>query len=383
MRIEWQSSARTWTQFESSLPSWKVEPVAIKVEKNDSKVEGFPVFEKLVELSWINRTTDEVIADLGLEKMTNQNWEVKFWDWNQNTMWDWFGLCYKFLFSNYHRRWAYIKVWEKEIYGQVNVDSRRFHMKTSAWILSMPSITVSDQFSGENKNVFFPLCALLTEWEQALFELYRSANVSEDTAQLEMQIMRLLEQLVVANNKKATISESNAQFADIEAMCKNCWTIKKLFVEDGKLVLEFDWRTAMDSDGDINWMVLPPVKLLIDLRNFSVRGNRCRHPHVMWDYTLCMGWTLTDLVQNCVTKRDLKTLVWGMIEFGNSWTSTDAGDSDRNPAKCIMRYVSDMWAPDWNALPVSAERIKQTLEEFWYEVEELGNSFANLFHNEE
>jgi hypothetical protein len=52
--------------------------------------------------------------------------------------------------------------------------------------------------------------------------LYRSANVSEDTAQLEMQIMRLLEQLVVANNKKATISESNAQFADIEAMCKNC-----------------------------------------------------------------------------------------------------------------------------------------------------------------
>lgn len=96
----------------------------------------------------------------------------------------------------------------------------------------MPSITVSDQFSGENKSVFFPVSALLTEDEQALFELYRHANVNEDTAQLEMQIMRLLEQLAVANGKNTTVSETNAQLADIETMCKNCGTIKKLCVDD-------------------------------------------------------------------------------------------------------------------------------------------------------
>lgn len=383
MRLEGQTPARTWTQFESNLPAGKIEPVSVEVKENDTKVEGMAVFESLVKMSWIDRTPDQVVEDLNLEKMTNQDWEVKFWDWNHNNLLDRFWLSRKFLFNNYQGRWAYIKVGEKEIYGQVNVDDRRVKMKTPEWILTMPSITVSDQFSGENKSVFFPVSALLTESEQALFELYRHVNVNEDVAQLEMQIMRLLEQLAVANGKNATISETNTQLADIETMCKNCGTIKKLCVEDWKLVLEFDWRIAMDSDGNTNWMVLPPVKILIDLRSFTVRWNRTFHPHVMSDYTLCMGGRLTELVQDCITKRDLKTLVGGMIEFWNSRTSSDAGESDRHPAGCIVRYNRDMWPIDWTNLPVSIDDIKRTMENRWRGIEELGPDFVDLFHNEE
>ena len=51
MRLEGQTPARTWTQFESSLPAGKIEPVVVKVEKNDNKVEGIAVFECLVKMS--------------------------------------------------------------------------------------------------------------------------------------------------------------------------------------------------------------------------------------------------------------------------------------------------------------------------------------------
>ena len=51
MRLEGQTPARTWTQFESSLPAGKIEPVSVEVKENDTKVEGMAVFECLVKMS--------------------------------------------------------------------------------------------------------------------------------------------------------------------------------------------------------------------------------------------------------------------------------------------------------------------------------------------
>ena len=104
-------------------------------------------------------------------------------------------------------------------------------MKTSEGILTMPTIAIADRFTQERKYVFFPMSALLSEEEQALFELYRTAP-SVDTANLEMQIMKLLEELAVVRNKNSTISESNRQFAEIEEMCRTSGVIDKLYVED-------------------------------------------------------------------------------------------------------------------------------------------------------
>lgn len=381
VRVNWHTVARSWTQFESQLPQWKIEPVSVEVKENDTKLEGYQVFEKLVELSGIEQTPDQVISDLWFEKMTNSQWELKFWnEWN-NELIDRFGLCQKFLSRNYHRRWAYVKVWDKELYGMCQVWTRRFHMRTPEGILTMPAMWIADQRTGENNYVFFPVKALLSESEQALFELYRTAQPTSpgQRAILEREIMERLTRLSELKDTPQTILDTNTTFNEIEAMCKNSGVIKKLYIQDWKLVLDFDWRVVMDSDQERNWMVLPPFSLLIDLRNYTVRWNRCYHPHIMWDYSLCMGWRLTDLVQKCITERDLKTLVGGMIDFGNSWTSSDADDSDRHPADCILRYYQDNGVADWTAIPVTKEDIEDTLYERGYERSDLGSSFSHLF----
>lgn len=68
-----------------------------------------------------------------------------------------------------------------------------------------------------------------------------------------------------------------------------------------------------------------------------------------------------------------------MIDFGNSWTSSDADDSDRHPADCILKYYQDNGVPDWNAIPVTKEDIEDTLRERGYDRTDLGSSFSHLF----
>jgi hypothetical protein len=47
-----------------------------------------------------------------------------------------------------------------------------------------------------------------------------------------MQIMRLVEQLSLAKNKRASVIETNGQFAEIEEMCRTSGVIEKLYVQD-------------------------------------------------------------------------------------------------------------------------------------------------------
>lgn len=373
MRIQGQQ-VRTWQQFESQLPNWKIEPVSIGATENNTEVKGIDVFYSLVKLSGIDRTPEEIYSDLGLEEFKNSEWEWRFWDKSNRELLDWFWLCERFLTRHYHRRWAYVKSWNKEMYGQVNVSSRHFHMKTPEGVLEMPATFIADQISGENKYVFFPMKALLSDWEQAMFELYRNSRVSNnEIATLEQQIMMLLEKLAIAQKEQPqTIVETNWQFAEIEQMCKDSWVITKLSVNDWRLALDFGWRKVMDTDWEMNGMILPPFALLIDLRNYTVRGSAQRHPHIMSDNSLCMGWRLTDLAHKCVVDRDLKTLVGAMIDFGNSWTSSDAGESDRHPAECIINYVNHNQV-DWNNVPVDLDDIVRTLNDRWYGVGECGN----------
>jgi len=377
VRVNGQQVARSWTQFESQLPQWKIEPVSVEVKENDTELEGYPVFEKLVKLSGIDSTPEEVIKDLWFEKFTNSLWELKFWSEGDRLLEDWFWLCLRFLQRNYHRRRAYVKVGDREIYWLVSVGWRRFHMKTPEWTLIMPSMCIADTFTGENKYVFFPMSALLKEEEQALFELYKTTRPSSDTSQLEMQIMSLLEKLTMARSQKPTISETNNVFSDIEEMCRASWTIKRLSVVDWRLVLEFDWRKVIDTDHSYGPMVLPPCKLLIDLRNYTVRWEWRYHPHIMGDNSLCMGWTLTDLVQKCITNRDLKTLVGWMIDFGNSWTSSDAMGCDRCPAGRIERYYENEWI-NWENIPIDLHDIARTFEDCSYSTDTLWSTFNSL-----
>ena len=378
MRVNGTQVARSWTQFESQLPQWKIEPVVVEVEKNDTVIEGYPAFEKLVELSWIGMTPKEILSDLWIEKYTNEEWELKFYDKQNSEFTNEFWICYKFLNRNYHRRWAFVKVGDREIYWMTQVAGRKYKMPTSEWVIVMPAIYIQNHRTGENEYVFFPISALLSDSEQALFELYRRNTVLDNEAvALEQEILNKLVKLSEMRKQVPSIAESNNQFAEIEEMCRASWTIKKLSVVDWRLVLDFDWRKVIDTDHSYSPMVLPPCKLLIDLRNYTVRWEWRYHPHIMSDNSLCMGWNLTDLVQKCIENRDLKTLVGGMIDFGNSWTSSDAAGCDRCPAGRIERYYESVWI-DWENLPIDLHDIARTFEDCGWDTDSLWSTFNSL-----
>ena len=69
-----------------------------------------------------------------------------------------------------------------------------------------------------------------------------------------------------------------------------------------------------------------------------------------------------------------------MIDFGNSWTSSDAGESDRHPAKMIYNYVRDnpMTVEQWKNIPVSVVAIDDTLYERGISTSDLGSAFQQV-----
>lgn len=107
-------------------------------------------------------------------------------------------------------------------------------MKTPDGILTMPAMWIADQRTGENRYVFFPMSALLSESEQALFELYRRAQAISPSqrAQLEREIMERLTRLSELKDTPQTILETNTQFNEIEQMCRDSGVIKKLSIQD-------------------------------------------------------------------------------------------------------------------------------------------------------
>lgn len=107
-------------------------------------------------------------------------------------------------------------------------------MRTPEGILTMPAMWIADQRTGENNYVFFPVKALLSESEQALFELYRTAQPTSpgQRAILEREIMERLTRLSELKDTPQTILDTNTTFNEIEAMCKNSGVIKKLYIQD-------------------------------------------------------------------------------------------------------------------------------------------------------
>jgi hypothetical protein len=88
----------------------------------------------------------------------------------------------------------------------------------------MPATYIQNQQTGESSYVFFPIKALLSEGEQALFELYRTSipvASSNQRAVLEQEIMTRLEKLSILKDEKPTILDTNSQFLKIEQMCKD------------------------------------------------------------------------------------------------------------------------------------------------------------------
>ena len=97
-----------------------------------------------------------------------------------------------------------------------------------------------------------------------------------------------------------------------------------------------------------------------------------------------MGWTLSDMVNTCLNEKSMKWLVECMVQFANSYTSSDCGlqNDDRSPAGCLKRYcyeASCRWDEvDYANLPVRFEDIMKTAIKYWNRPRE---SFWNGFKN--
>ena len=375
-----QQRVRTRTQFESNLPKgWQVEPVPVMVEQNDRIVDDpYDVFKALVELSGIGKTPEQLLRELDIQKLTDDEWNVK-WFANRTMSWlEWIDLAYRFLVAYYDNHYAFIKMGDREIYGQCRVENRgHYKMPTRLWTLVMPYVYI--RTSNENVECFFPIKALLTWNEQGLFSMYRQCwALVNERDQLEKQI---LADLVKLSTVKApqTVIESNKVFADIEQVCQNAWTIKSITIVDNRLYLHFDWRIATDNDGQENWYALPPFELSIDLNNGTVRWNNEYHPHIMSDLSLCMGWTLRDLAQQCVRNKDLYTLVCWMIQFGNSWTSTDVSGWSRHPSNCVKRWISN--GDVAQQLDEISHLPHEMIQAIWHTLNRKFNDYHDRFEN--
>lgn len=374
-----QQRVRTRTQFESNLPKgWQVEPVPVEAEKNDRLVEDpYEVFKALVELSGTEKTPEQILKELDVSKFTDAEGNDK---WFANRTMNWLTgieLPYRFLLAYYDGHYAFVKVWDREIYGQVKVENHwQFKMPTRLWTLVMPYVYI--RTSNENVECFFPLKALLTWNEQGLFAMYRQCGVQIDERdQLEKQILADLVKLSTVK-KPATVIESNKVFADIEQLCQSAGTIKSVGIHDWKLYLTFDWRIATDNSGEEPGLALPPFELSIDLNNGVVRWNRETHPHIMSDLSLCMGGTLRDLAQRCVANKDLYALVSWMVQFGDSWTSEDVWGWSRHPSNCIRRYFESSADALEEVRGLPAEMIRAIWNTYHYKFNDHRDFFVSI-----
>lgn len=355
-----QTRARSWQQFESNLPKgWNVEPVSVGETENNTQVEDwFEVFKILVELSGIDKTWQEVLKELWVE-IYQKDWEDVFyheWEWFV----EWKRLCFIFLKKYYDWRYAFIKMGDREIYGRVRLLAGIYKMPTARWILTMPALQVEPR-NWNDVRCFFPMKALLNDNEWNLFNTFSVCYQGEDMRDwLEKQIIQLLTQLVMTWQPKSII-ETNNVYERIEQLCKDSWVVKKVEIQNNKLTLGFDWRLATDNSEVYGALVLPPVELIIDLQRWNIRWNWQYHPHVLSDNSLCLGWELKNLVDKCLQQKDLYGLVSWIIQFANSWTSNDADNCEREPQRCIKRYV-DEYNPPLEEVHISKEDLKGTME---------------------
>lgn len=343
--------------METDFPNLEINPVSVGATENNTKIEWAEnILKALFEMAKVPETLEQFLARKDLKKATLEDGSVIYIDVNNRMPVE---PIKAFLNDYYAWRWAYLRTPAGDVYGQVVIGGI-WEMATEKGIIEMPTIDVCGQ------KVFFPIDALLTAEEKNLYEIYKDfwTAVNQRDA-LEKQIMDLLTRLSTLSDE-TDIVDSNKFMKEIMDFCEWVWTVRKLSLADWVLNLEFGWRYAIDTDWDgLPFIVLPPCNVFIDLPNHRVRGWRSYHPHILSNRELCMGGVLSDIVNKCLASKSMKWLVEAMVQFWNSYTSSDCGlaNDDRAPAGCVYRFISEYhWdEPDFDQLPVKFSDIMKTL----------------------
>ena len=367
-KTDWTSTANK-VKLETNFPNLDINPTSVGATENNTKIEWVEnILKTLFELSWVQETVEEFLTRKHLQPATLDNWEKVYISTDQYRAID---PISEFLFEYYADKYAYLRTPEFDIYWQVKVIGE-WEMKTEKGIIeNMPLVSINWH------NIFFPVSAILTPEERQLFEMYKQYGwaISErDT--LEKQIMELLIRLSTTTDS-SDIVDSNKFMKEITDFCENAWTVQKLTFQNNKMTIEMGWRYAKDTDWRWeNWVVLPPCELTIDIPNRRVRGWQCYHPHILSGWELCMGWTMTDMVNTALNNKSMKGLVECMVQFWNCYTSSDCGfnNTDRSPYGCLKRYINHCYE-EWRDI------VYDTLPVSFIDVCKTAIKSSNCFYN--
>lgn len=341
--------------METNFPNLEINPVVVGETENHDRIEWVEnTLKALFELSWVEETVEDFLKRVHLQKATLDDGTVLYVDTEGRVPIE---PVKAFLNDYYDRKWAYLRTPTWDLYGQITIGGM-WEMQTEKGIIEMPTVSVNWQ------KVFFPISAILTAEEKGLYEIYKdfwTAVNQKDS--LEKEIMGLLIRLSSLSDW-TDIVDSNQFVKEITDFCRWVGTVKKLSLVDWQLNIDFAWRYAKDTDwSGYEFTVLPPCSVFIDIPNHRVRGGRTYHPHILSNRELCMGWVLTDIVNKCMASKSMKWLVEAMVQFWNSYTSSDCWlvNNDRSPSACVFRYLYEWEINQLSDLPVKATDIVKTL----------------------
>ena len=342
--VEMESDIKEWKPLEpKELVDWEPGEKEITDPRETVAV--------LLKLSNYEQTPEEWFAENWYEVLKNKDWEVRLFcvnSWGIET--DPVKRCIQILYGN---KYAYLKKWEFELYGPVDIKRYVRKLATPYGYITIPIITV------DNTAVLFDSHWCLTDGEKSTYELYNNKTYDYDAMELEKKIMSDL--ILYSTLGQKDMEQSKGIFEKIKKECENTGVLKKITFKDGIFTLDFDWRIWFDTAKKEKPMVFPPFTVKIDFVRKNLSLNWW-HPH-RWQGGFCLGGELTKIRDNCFKNKDIYWLVMWMVQFWQEWNSTDVGHWDRHPWRCIINTWNDWLFSGIDDLPVSKAEIIFTVLE--------------------
>lgn len=328
------------------------EEVADYVCPDKEITDPIEAFGYVLQMAWEGKTAEEWFEEHNIHKWTNEKGESMLMDWS------WYKVDN--LIRNYinHEYWnarrAYVKKDWKEIYWRVSIKPYDSMLETPYGRIVMPIVCV------DSTPMFFKKSGLLTPDQVEVYELYH--NKTEDFDRLEMEKKIMADLILYSQIWTKTIEQSKDVFDRIKKECDKLGCIDSISFREWIFTINFGWRMITDSSGAIPQMVAPPFTMTIDFRNKRIECS-WEHPHNLHPQP-CLGWELTRIKDKCFKERDLYWLVMWMLEFGLQWTSTDAGNTDRDASYCLTRHLEQnlrCTKDNVMAIPIPFEEIMRTV----------------------
>lgn len=282
----------------------------------------------LLKVNEVEESAEEWLKKQWIKIYSWEDWEKIFIDSNWLVIKD---IIRWTVNQKYWGKTVFLKKGDFEIYWDIVVRPFNQMLSTRYGRISCPLTTV---------NWTAVLCKwdnCLTQKQKETYELYNNKEAEYSRMDLEKKIMGDL--IAYAQLWVKPIEETKSLFDKIEQECKRVGSIKKIEFKNQVFKIHFDWRYVTDSAWNVEPLVLPPFTLIIDFAHKTLSWE-WYHPHRMGWGNLCLWWELTKIKDVCFQDKDIYGLVMAMVQFWNTWNSSDVGATwERHPWYQIINYL--------------------------------------------